>query len=82
MDAIDWLQQQELETWKTKIRQLRQELREQRLSMGTVEPGRSEPGRKEESPSAAQSQTTPQEVAPPLSTGRSQKTVRPLSRDF
>ena len=77
MDAVDWLQQQDIEVWRTRIRQLRRELSEQRLSMGTVEPGRSEPGRKEESPEAPQPQTTPLEVAPPLSTGRPQKTVRP-----
>lgn len=77
MDSIDWLQQQEHEAWRTRIRQLRRELSEPRLSRGTVEPGRSEPGRKEESPEAPQPRTAPLEVAPPLSTGRPQKTVRP-----
>ena len=79
MDPIDWLQQQDLDAWKTKIRQLCQELSEQRLGRGTVESGRSELGRKEESPKTPQAQTATQEVAPPLSTGRPQRTARPLS---
>lgn len=74
MDPIDWLQQQEHEAWKTRIRQLRRELSEQRLSRGTVELAR-----KEESSEAPQPRTAPQEVAPPPLAVRQQKPVRPLS---
>lgn len=79
MDAIDWLQQQDLAAWRTRLRQLRYELNQERGSRGAREPGRTEESPEASPPShfeAQKPQSVPQEVAPPAEWGRPQKPAR------